>query len=63
MITLAVEVGERWIVRGWACCACVDAKPAKVGLGRARTWNKRFDSRKLACNSITGGHISFCLVI
>ena len=27
---------------------------AKEGFGRARTWNSRLDSRKLACNSMTG---------
>lgn len=51
--TLAVEVGERCIVKGWECCTWTDGVALNEGFGRARTWKRRFDSRKLACNSMT----------
>ena len=37
MMTFAVEVGERWIVRGCTCCAWIDGEALYDGLGRART--------------------------
>lgn len=47
---LAVDVGERWRVRG-----CGPLELLYAGLGNARTCCKKLTSRKLACSSMTGG--------
>ena len=36
-ITFAVDVGERWSVRGCDCRACMDGEPANDGFGSALT--------------------------
>lgn len=36
IMILAVDVGERCRVNGWACCAWVDGNTVKEGFGSAR---------------------------
>lgn len=44
-VMLAVDVGVRWSVRGCEFPA--------AGLGKARTWERKFISRKEECSSMT----------
>ena len=49
----AVDVGERCMVNGYRTCTLTAGLGLYDGFGRALTWNSKFDSRKLACSSMT----------
>ena len=52
-MTLAVEVGERWRVRGWGCRACEAFGGMYAGFGRARICESMLISKKVSCSSMT----------
>ena len=57
-MTLAVEVGERCILKGCVLRTCVVGEAMKEGLGSALTWKSRLDSKNVACSSMTAAHVS-----
>lgn len=51
--TLTVDVAVICKVNGWVFGAAEGMEEAKEGLGRARIWDRKFVSRKSACNWMT----------